>query len=67
MLIEKQTAEKAPESALTVVRKKSRRQPSVKVISMTKAVTPSSAKADLFPPVNQFNTGYIKVKKHDPL
>jgi len=67
MLIEKQTAEKTTELALSVVRKKSRRQPKLKVIRMTVPGILPATKPGLQPPVTQFNTGYIKVKKHDPL
>jgi len=67
MLIEKQTAEKSTELALSVVRKKSRRQPKLKVIRMTVTGPSPEKNSDLKPPVTQFNTGYIKVKKHDPL
>jgi hypothetical protein len=62
MLIE-QTSKTVP---LSVVKKSG-----VKVIKMEPAVALADSRkkrgAHLSPPVDKFNTGYIKVKKHDPL
>jgi hypothetical protein len=61
MLIEKKTGE----VSLSVVRKAD-----VKIIKMEKTPKLQKARkngAHLSPPRDQFNTGYIKTKKHDPL
>jgi len=68
MLIEHQPIEKNRRARLAVVRKKSLRPPAkVKVIKMTAPGSQAADKTNLHPPVNKFNTGYLKAKKHDPL
>jgi len=62
MLIEKEI----PNIPLSVVRK-----PRVKIIKMkqggTKPVSSKKDNSSLFPPRDQFNTGYIKGRDNDPL
>jgi hypothetical protein len=65
MLIENQPVEKKTKTTLSVVRKKASRP--VKVIKMAAAAFQPGDKENLHPPINPFNTGYLKARDHDPL
>lgn len=67
MLIENQAVEKNTGATLAVVRKKNRQPAKVKVIRMAAPGAQAGHKVNLHPPVNQFNTGYLKARDHDPL